>query len=92
MTNAQLTEMRHALNIMRMCLNSLRTNGGTTLHLLRLVNDVDRLQMDLDDMAGSGRPEPEAAPGFARDEVVYIADGYLVWHDADDEGIGGHRQ
>ncbi|MER7055099.1 MULTISPECIES: hypothetical protein [unclassified Streptomyces] len=91
MTNAQLTEMRHALNTLRICLNSLRTNDGTTPHLLRLVNDIDRLQVDLDDMAGPGRPEPDPTR-FASDDVVYIADGHVIWHEADDEGIGGHRR
>lgn len=95
MTSAELADMRGALTTLRNCLASLRLTGGESLHLLRLMNDVERLQVDLDDMAGSakaGHMAQSPLGSFARDDVVYIADGHMTWHDTDDEGIGGHRR
>ncbi|KPI14702.1 hypothetical protein OK074_2246 [Actinobacteria bacterium OK074] len=95
MTSAELVDVRSALARLRAGLESLRQAEGDSPYVRRLVNDLDRFQLDMEDMPRrrGRRAVPHARAG-ARN-VVRIKDGpyhHVPWQDADDEGIGGHRR
>lgn len=107
MTNAELAEMRCAITRLRTCVETLRTAEGDSPAIRRLLNDVDRLQLDVEDvvvpathMAGVSRMKsvtamPSMPARALAQEIVPIADGpydRVLWHGADDEGIGGNRR
>ncbi|MBN0048518.1 hypothetical protein JS756_31360 [Streptomyces actuosus] len=95
--NAELADVRDALVRLRGSVESLRSADGDSCYVRRLMNDLERFQLDMEDVAGT-EPRVTAVRGSkattAR-EVVPLHDGpysHLSWPDADDEGIGGHRR
>ncbi|MFD4576156.1 hypothetical protein ACFWNK_24015 [Streptomyces sp. NPDC058417] len=102
MTKTEFAEVRGALLRLRGSLESLRLAEGDSPYVRRLMNDLDRFQLDMEDVSGGG--PAGAAGGYLRAvrhgvpvarEVVRISDGPEhpgTWPDADDEGIGGHRR
>ncbi|RDG31559.1 hypothetical protein [Streptomyces corynorhini] len=103
MTRAEFADVRGALLQLRGSLESLRIAEGDSPYVRRLMNDLDRFQLDMEDVSGAG--PGGGSPGGPRSvvrqgvpgarEVVRIADGpehHVPWHEADDEGIGGHRR
>ena len=95
MTNAELAELRGALVELRGSLESLRLADGDSPYVRRLMNDVDRFQLDMEDVTGAGVVLPALHGRWCEREVVRISDGpyqHLPWQDADDEGIGGQRR
>ncbi|MEU1518323.1 hypothetical protein ABZ490_40305 [Streptomyces sp. NPDC005811] len=105
MRNAELADLRGALVNLRGSLESLRRADGDSLYVRRLMNDLDRFQLDMEvdvdvdvdveDVAGVGMCLSALHGSWGEREVVRISDGpyqHLPWQDADDEGIGGHRR
>ncbi|KUN76463.1 hypothetical protein [Streptomyces griseoruber] len=95
MTNAELTDLRGALIKLRGSLESLRLADGDSPYVRRLMNDLDRFQLDMEDVTGAGVRSSALYRSRRGREVVRISDGpyqHLPWQDADDEGIGGHRR
>ncbi|GGS23840.1 hypothetical protein GCM10010269_73350 [Streptomyces humidus] len=95
MTNVGPADLRDALFRLRGSLESLRLAEGDSPYVRRLMNDLDRFQLDMEDVTGAGvRSSALHGSGRGR-EVVRISDGPyrpLAWQDSDDEGIGGHRR
>ncbi|MFF4585746.1 hypothetical protein [Streptomyces sp. NPDC001388] len=95
MTNAELADLRGALVKLRGSLQSLRLTDGDSPYVRRLMNDLDRFQLDMEDVTGAGVRLSALHGGRCERDVVRISDGpyqHLPWQDADDEGIGGHRR
>lgn len=107
MRNAELADLRGALVKLRGSLQSLRLADGDSLYVRRLMNDLDRFQLDMEvdveleveldveDVTGAGMRLSAFHGSWGEREVVRISDGpyqHLPWQDADDEGIGGHRR
>ncbi|MER6129027.1 hypothetical protein ABT173_42010 [Streptomyces sp. NPDC001795] len=95
MMSAELADMRDALIKLRGSLESLRRAEGDSPYVRRLMNDLDRLQLDMEDVSGARLPRAAMAGGTSAQKVVPVKDGpyhHLPWQDADDEGIGGHRR
>ncbi|WP_030946881.1 hypothetical protein [Streptomyces sp. NRRL S-646] len=95
MTNAELADLRDALIKLRGSLESLRLAKGDSPYVRRLMNDLDRFQLDMEDVPGAGVHLSALHRSKSAREVVRIKDGpdaHLPWPDADDEGIGGHRR
>lgn len=83
MVDHELAELRRLIARLRSQVNSIRTGDPA---LRRVVNDVERLEIDVAELVGAP-PRTEAA-------VVMVPDtpyDPTFWRDADDEGIGGHR-
>ncbi|PRY39616.1 hypothetical protein [Umezawaea tangerina] len=89
MTSAKNSDLHRALGELRRCLGALRAAHGDHAVIRRLVNGVERLEIDAADL-----PNLVPVPGYAPDEVVYVPDAPYdpdLWSNADDEGIGGRR-
>lgn len=92
MSTTEITELRRTLGQLRQCVGALRSRYGDASAVRRLLNDVDRLDIDLDDFDG-----PVPAPPKPRDQeqVVKIPDDPYdpaLWRGADDEGVGGYHR
>ncbi|MGW2748805.1 hypothetical protein [Streptomyces sp. NPDC001450] len=101
MMNAELADMRDALVKLRSSVETLRLAEGDSPYVRRLTIDLDRFQLDMEDLSkpasGAGVRRTALLNGStcARDQdLIRVDDGpyqHLPWQDADDEGIGGHR-
>jgi hypothetical protein len=92
MTSTELTHLQRTISELRQCLGSLRSQYGDSTELRRLANDVDRLGIDAEDLAGLPTPRmPRPAMGGRPDRVVVPDTPYdpAFWLGADDEGVGG---
>ncbi|MCP2241544.1 hypothetical protein [Lentzea aerocolonigenes] len=89
MTRDDITEIRALVR--RLCerTTALRARSGRDPVVRRLVNDVERIAIDLDELDDHFGPVPRQ-----REDVVIVSDtpyDPALWHGADDEGVGGHR-
>ncbi|GGP40960.1 hypothetical protein [Saccharothrix coeruleofusca] len=94
MTSSEIVELRRALGQLRQCVGSLRTRYGDVPAVLRLANDVERMDIDASELVElDGPPRPRQAPRVEREVVVVPDTPYdaSFWQDADDEGLGGYR-
>jgi hypothetical protein len=115
MTNAELTEVRCAITMLRTCVETLRIATGDSPAIRRLLHDVDRLQLDMEDAVVPAthaarvsrmtsvtamptvpsKATPLISAQALPQEIVPISEGpydRILWHGADDEGIGGNRR
>ena len=97
MTSAEFAEVQLAIGRLRECVESLRAAEGDSLWIRRLLNDVDRLELDGEDAVlrvGSNLSASVATPGSALEAAFVPDDPYdrVLWQGADDEGIGGYRR
>ncbi|WP_447041089.1 hypothetical protein [Streptomyces sp. DSM 118878] len=102
--SAEIVEIRKALMKLRGSLNALRNGQGDSPYVRRLMNDVDRFELDLEDpesrnafasVTGSVATLTQMTVANVARDAVRIREGSddtVVWHDADDEGIGGYRR
>ncbi|MBA0125672.1 hypothetical protein H0B56_08990 [Haloechinothrix sp. YIM 98757] len=95
MTQGEIAEFRRTLSELRQCVGALRSRYGDAPAVRRLVNDVERLNIDVEEFEGSGsdRVAPPRTPAD-RSEVVVVPDTPYdpsLWEDADDEGVGGYH-
>ncbi|HKS48708.1 MAG TPA: hypothetical protein VJT49_27090 [Amycolatopsis sp.] len=91
-TTAEIAELRRAIGQLRQCVGALRSRYGDASAVRRLVNDVDRLDIDAGDLE---TPIPAQQKPVDRSDIVKIPDGPYdpsLWHDADDEGVGGYHR
>lgn len=100
-TTSELAELQQALRQVRSCVGALRTAYGDTAAVRRISNDVERLDIDIAELASeSTAPSspvssvPRAKVESAYGDVVEVPDTPYdpsLWQDADDEGLGGHH-
>ncbi len=89
---------------LRDSLHELRNGQGDSPYVRRLMNDLDRFELNMEDLksrdqlasmnASVATLTQMAVENVARD-VVRVQESFdhnVSWHDADDEGIGGHRR
>ncbi|HWE90689.1 MAG TPA: hypothetical protein VG317_14615 [Pseudonocardiaceae bacterium] len=95
MSNRETTDLDRAIGQLRQCVGSLRSRYGESAGVRRLINDLERLDIDAADLAGrAGRstpPKPRQGDS-GKPEVVVVPDtpyDPALWHGADDEGVGG---
>ncbi|GAA1351133.1 hypothetical protein [Saccharothrix algeriensis] len=94
MTAPEIVELRRALGRLRQCVGSLRSRYGDVAAVQRLANDIERMDIDATELVELDRtPRQREAPRVEREVVVVPDTPYdpKLWHDADDEGLGGHR-
>lgn len=94
MTATEIAELRRAIGQLRQCVGELRSRYGESAAVKRLVNDVDRLDIDATELGdGPSIAQPRSATPD-RSGVVVVPDtpyDESLWHGADDEGVGGYR-
>lgn len=98
MTTTEIAELRRSIGQLRQCLGTLRNRYGDAPAVRRLVNDLERLDIDADELEGS---EPAPAPSRVVPAQTAGGSGMIplddtpydesLWEGADDEGVGGYR-
>ena len=86
-----ITELRSLVRALRSKTQALLSRSGGDNGVRRLVNDVERIGIDLDELSADTR---FGAVPRQRDDLVIVPDtpyDSSLWHGADDEGVGGHR-
>lgn len=89
----EITELRQHIGELRQCIGALRTRFGDTKSVSRLVNDVDRLDIDASELEESP-PQPIPVP-VGQPEIIYVPDSKsdeAAWMGAQDEGLGFHSR
>ena len=94
MPSTETVELLRAITYLKRCVGALQTRYGATAAVRRLVNDVERLDIDVEDVVE--RPTPIVSPRRQGDppDVVPVPDAPYdpsLWRDADDEGVGGRK-
>ena len=92
-TATELADVREALEHLRARLRALRSRYGDTAAVRRIANDVERLDIDVSDLPAA-LPEQGRGTQPTRGETVLVPDTPYepsLWHDVDDEGVGGQR-
>ena len=89
MTRDDITEIRTLVRGLRGRITALGTGSSRDPVVRRLLNDVERIAIDLDELDDHFGGVPRQ-----REDVVIVSDtpyDPALWHGADDEGVGGHR-
>jgi len=95
MSSVEMTELQRTIGQLKHCVGGLRARYGDSVEVRRLINDVERLDMDAADLVSRpARPTPPAPRRGDSDkpDVVVVPDtpyDPALWRDADDEGVGG---
>lgn len=93
MTTAEFATLRRSIEQLRQSVAGVRSAFGDAPEVRRLVNDLERLEIDAGELASA---EPLRQPSLAGHvpEHVVIPDTPLdetMFSDADDEGLGGYH-
>ncbi|MFH5232035.1 hypothetical protein [Antrihabitans spumae] len=94
MSTTEINELRQTIGQLRQCIGALRSQYGDARSISRLVNDLDRLDLDAADLEESPPPPIKGAPE-RRNDVIYVPDSRSdesAWMGAQDEGLGFHSR
>lgn len=97
MARSEISQLHRAVGQLRQCVGTLRSQYGDSVEVRRLSNDVERLDIDVAEVAGersAAGSTPRARP-VPREETVVVSDTPYdpdLWKGADDEGVGGYHQ
>ncbi|WP_026421504.1 hypothetical protein [Actinokineospora inagensis] len=93
MSSTEISELQRTIGQLRQCVGALRARYGDVPAVRRLVNDIERIDIDAADLTGSSSaPVPRRAEEV---DVVVVPDtpyDPALWHGADDEGVGGYQR
>ncbi|MDQ1739164.1 MAG: hypothetical protein QOE53_816 [Pseudonocardiales bacterium] len=89
--SVELRTLNRAVEELRTAVTSLRGKYGDVPTVMRLRNDLERLELDVQDVSSL----PPTGPGGTPIEMHQLTDDprdATRWaEDADDEGLGGYR-
>lgn len=91
MSATEFSDLRESVAQLQQCLTTLQMTYGDAFAIRRLVNDVDRLAIDVEELESS--PPPKVARKEA--EKIYVPDSKSdesAWMGAQDEGLGFHSR
>ncbi len=92
MTSPEMATLQHSIEQLRHSVAEVHRAFGDAPGVRRLVNDLERLEIDAGELASSPPARTPGAPGVP--EHVVVPDTPLdetMWSDADDEGVGGYH-
>ena len=97
-STTEFTELHELVGGLRRCVTSLASQYGDSPAMRRIVNDTERILIDLDRLDIDAE-ELELTRGVTRArssaEKIGIPDTQYdsdFWRDVDDEGVGGHSR
>lgn len=91
MTTTEFATLRRSIEQLRQSVSQVRSAFGDGPEVRRLVNDLERLEIDATELASA---EPVRATNSRVPEHVVVPDTPLdesMFSDADDEGLGGYH-
>lgn len=89
----ELSDVQQALTQLRSAVTRLRSKYGDEAGMRRVSNDVERLEIDVNELTGTA-PEPRGATRVHSGETVIVPDtpyDPALFHGVDDEGVGGRQ-
>jgi hypothetical protein len=90
-STTEFAELHELIGGLRRCVTSLASQYGDSPAVRRIVNDLDRLDIDAEELEltrGVSR-QRHSAEKIAIPDTQYDSD---FWRDVDDEGVGGHSR
>jgi hypothetical protein len=90
-STTEFAELHELIGGLRRCVTSLASQYGDSPAVRRIVNDLDRLDIDAEELEltrGVSR-QRHSAETIAIPDTQYDSD---FWRDVDDEGVGGHSR
>ncbi|MCI2420288.1 hypothetical protein MOQ72_22855 [Saccharopolyspora sp. K220] len=92
-STTELAEFRRVLAQLRSSVSALRARYGDTPAVLRIHNDVQRLDIDIAELSDV-LPAQRRSAEFTENVVIVPDTPYdpSLWRDADDEGLGGQAK
>jgi hypothetical protein len=90
-STTEFAELHELIGGLRRCVTSLASQYGDSPAVRRIVNDLDRLDIDAEELELTRGVTPQPRP----DEKIGIPDTQYdsdFWRDVDDEGVGGHSR
>jgi len=87
----EFAELHELIGGLRRCVTSLASQYGDSPATRRMVNDIDRLDIDAEELEltrGVTRHR-QSAEKIGIPDTQYDSD---FWRDVDDEGVGGHSR
>lgn len=93
MTTTEFATLRRSIEQLRRSVADVRGAFGDAPEVRRLVNDLERLEIDAGELAAA-HPSRAAGLGGPELEHVVVPDTPLdekMFSDADDEGLGGYH-
>ncbi len=96
MSSTEISELQRTIGQLRHCVGALRARYGDIPAVRRLVNDIERLEIDAGEFTttASTAPVPRGPSGLESEVVVIPDTPYdpALWQGADDEGVGGYQR
>jgi hypothetical protein len=92
LSSTDLNEMHNLIDGLQRCVTSLQSQYGDVPAMRRMVDDAERILVDVDD--GEIDVERGAAHRYGAGEKIAVPDTQYdieFWRDVDDEGLGGHH-
>lgn len=93
---SELAELHHLIGNLRRCVTSLKARYGDSPNMRRIVNDTDRILLDVELLdIDAGELELAAHSVVSSGEKIPVPDtpyDSAFWRDVDDEGVGGHNR
>ncbi|ACQ81809.1 conserved hypothetical protein [Beutenbergia cavernae DSM 12333] len=93
MTTAEIATLRRSIDQLRHSVQGVRQTYGDSAEVRRLVNDLERLEIDAAELASARLVRQASTPAEVPDAVVVPDTPHdeAMFADADDEGIGGYH-
>lgn len=89
----ETSELRRSIGQLRQSVRTLMMKYGDAPCVRRLVNDLERISIDVDDFEQT-RPTPVTSTQVPQHERIAVPDtpyDESLWAGADDEGVGGYH-
>jgi hypothetical protein len=93
MSSTEIQELQRTIGQLRHCVGALRGRYGDIPAVRRLMNDIERL--DIDSSEFSATPSTPVPRSAAEGDFVVVPDtpyDPALWQGADDEGVGGYHR
>ncbi|MDR7385658.1 hypothetical protein [Promicromonospora iranensis] len=93
MANTEFVTLRRSIEQLRQSVSGVRSAFGDAPEVRRLMNDLERLEIDAAELASAEPLRQLTTPGRVPEHVV-VPDTPLdeaMFSDADDEGLGGYH-
>lgn len=94
-STTDLAELHHLIGSLRRCVTNLKARHGDTPSMRRIVNDTERILIDVELLEiDAAELELAAQAVVASGDKIAVPDTEYdrdFWAGIDDEGVGGHR-
>lgn len=91
-STTEFAELHELIGGLRRRVTSLASQYGDSPTMRRIVNDIDRLDIDVDELELTRGASPRVRHSQEKIAIPDTEYGRDFWQDVDDEGVGGHSR